>query len=102
MYHEYAAQVGLFLNEVLLSGSVTGEPAAASIIMINTIIKVMDVDLLPNSDSATGVAAVLELRNHSSYVSPIMLDGRSGCGADLSQINASFVIIQISDESPSP
>jgi hypothetical protein len=98
MYHEYSAQVGLFLNNVLLPGSVTGEPAAASIIIINTIVKIINSDLLPNTDSATGVAAILELRNHSSYISPILLDGREGCGSDITQINASFVILQISDQ----
>jgi hypothetical protein len=96
MYHEYSAQVGLFLNGVLIPGSVTGEPAAASIIMINSIVQVLDSDLLNNTDSATGVAAVLELRNHSSYITPILLDGRIGCGSDLTQINASCVIIQLS------
>ena len=101
LYHEYAAQVGLFLNGTLIPGSVTGEPAAASIIMINTIVEIKDADLLSNSDSATGVAAILELRNHSSYISPLMLDGRSGCGSDDTQINASFVIIQITDDAPS-
>jgi hypothetical protein len=97
IYHEYSAQLGLFLNEVLIPGSVTGEPAAASIIMINTIIKVLDSDLLINSDSGTGVAAILELRNHSSYISPIILDGRDGSGSDLTQINASIVIIKLSN-----
>ena len=100
MYHEYSAQVGLFLNNVVIPGSVTGEPAAASIIIINTIVKIINSDLLPNTDSATGVAALLELRNHSSYISPILLDGREGCGSDLSQINASLVILQISDQTP--
>jgi hypothetical protein len=99
-YHDYAAQLGLFLNGNLLPGSVTGEPAAASIIMINTIIEIRDADLLPNTNSDTGVAAVLELRNHSSYITPLILDGRSGCGSDPTQINASFVIIQLSDEAP--
>ena len=99
LYHEFSAQVALFLNENLIPGSVTGEPAAASIIMISTIVKVLNSDLLPHTDSATGVAAVLELRNHSSYITPLILDGREGCGSDITQINASFVIIQLLDES---
>jgi hypothetical protein len=55
-------------------------------------------DLLPNINSPTGVAAVFQIRNHSSFITPILLDGRAGSGSDLTQINASMMIIQICDE----
>ena len=100
VYHDFSAQIGLFLNGNLIPGSVTGEPAAATLMMINTIIEVRSSDLLPNSGSVTGVAAVLQIRNHSSYITPIVLDGRDGSGSDLTQINASIVLVQICDEDP--
>ena len=98
IYHSYSAQVGLFLNGNLIPGSVTGEPAAASIIILNDIIQVLGSDLLPNVNSSTGFAAVLRLLNHSSFITPIMLDGREGAGSDTTQINAAITIIQICND----
>ena len=98
IFHEYAAQIGMFLNGVLLPGSVVGEPATTAVILSHGIVEIHPADLFPNTDSPTGVAAVLQLRNHSSYVTPITLDGREGSGSDMSQVNASFMIVQLCDE----
>ena len=98
IYHTYASQLGLFMNGNLIAGSVTGEPAVSVNLTIITIIDIDIEDLLLNSDSATGVAAILEVRNHSSYINPLVLDGREGSGSDLTQINASINIVQLSDE----
>jgi len=101
VFHSYSAQIALFLNGVVIPGTVSGEPAAASILIINTIIQINDSDLLVDMNSVTGVAAVLQVRNHSSYVSPMLLDGREGSGSDTTQINASICIMQICDKNPS-
>jgi hypothetical protein len=98
IYHLYSIQVGLFLNGVLLVGSVVGQPATTSTAQLHDIVRVGPADLLPNPDSPTGVAAVLQIRNHISYVTPILLDGREGAGSDTTQANASFMIMQICDE----
>jgi hypothetical protein len=98
LYHVYAVQIALYINGVLHPGSVVGEPATTSVALIHDILKISPADLLPNSDSPTGVAAVLQVRNHISYVTPINLDGREGAGADTTQSNASFMILQICDE----
>jgi hypothetical protein len=98
IFHEFAIQIAGFLNGVLLQGSVIGEPATTSMIIIHDIIRVTEADLLPNANSPTGFAAVYQVRNHSSYITPILLDGRAGSGSDLTQVNASMVIIQICDE----
>jgi hypothetical protein len=98
LFHEYAIQTGLFLNGVLLVGSVMGEPATTAMAIVQYILPVHLADLLPNTDSPTGVAAVLQIRNHSSYITPIILNGREGSGSDLTQVNASMMIIQLCDE----
>ena len=100
VYHEYSAQVALFLNGNLIPGSVVGEPAAVTELIINTIIAIRAIDLLPNLNSITGVASVLQILNHSSYITPITLDGRTGSGSDITQTNASIVIIQLSNINP--
>jgi hypothetical protein len=98
LYHLYSVQVALFLNGVLLVGSVVGEPATTSVALLHDIIKITAADLLPNTDSPTGVAAVLQIRNHISYITPILLDGREGAGSDTTQSNASMMITQICDD----
>ena len=98
MYHQFAAQVGLFLNGALLPDSVVGEPATTALILEVYIVRIREEDLFPISESPTGRAAVLQIRNHISYISPITLDGRAGSGSDLTQINASIIITQISTE----
>jgi hypothetical protein len=98
IFHEFAIQIGGFLNGVLLPGSVVGEPATTSMCIIHEILRVTEADLLPNVNSPTGFAAVYQIRNHSSYITPILLDGRAGSGSDLTQINASVIILQICDE----
>jgi hypothetical protein len=98
IYHLYSVQIAAFLNGVLIPGSVVGEPATTSVALIHIIIEVTAADLLPNVLSSTGVAATMQIRNHSSYITPIVLDGRAGSGSDLTQTNASIMIIQICDE----
>jgi hypothetical protein len=97
VFHEFAVQMGVYLNGVLLTGSVVGEAAAASILLTHTLVGVAPGDLFPNTDSPTGVAAILQIRNHISYI-PITLDGREGSGEDLTQINASMMVIQLCDK----
>ena len=98
IFHVYAVQCALFLNGVVLTGSTVGEAATTSILTIHEILSVKPEDLLPNPDAIhTGVAAVLELRNHTSFI-PLQLDGREGSGSEIDQINASMTIVQICDE----
>jgi hypothetical protein len=97
IYHEYSVQLALFINGVLYPGSVVGEAGTTSNIILQNIIEIEAADLLPNPDSPTGVAAVLQIRNHSSYV-PVLLDGRLGSGSNLTQTNASFIVIQLCDD----
>ena len=97
LYHLFAAQVALFINENIIPGSVSGEAAPAANLMGTSIVMVSSSDLLIDPDSITGVSAVLEIRNHSSYISPLTLDGREGAGSVLLQDNASVVVIQLCD-----
>ena len=97
IYHEFSVQLGLFINGVLYPGSVVGEAASTSNILVQNIIEIEAADLLPNTDSPTGVAAVVQIRNHSSFI-PLLLDGRLGSGSDPTQTNSSFMIIQLCDD----
>jgi hypothetical protein len=98
LFHEYAIQVALFLNGNLLPGSVMGEPATTAMGIIMYILEVTEEDLLPNLDSPTGVAATIQVCNHTSYITPILLNGREGSGSDLTQVNASLMVIQLCDK----
>ena len=100
VFHEFACQVAGFLNGVLIPGTVVGEAATTSVILTHTIIAIYPEDLLPNSDSPTGFGAVFEIKNHSSYITPITLNGREGSGSDLTQVNASVVVLQLCNEDP--
>jgi hypothetical protein len=100
LYHLYALQVGCYLNNVLLPGSVVGESATTSVLLVHDIVAVSAADLLPNVNSPTGFAAVYEIKNHSSFITPVILDGRAGSGSDLTQVNASIVAVQLCDEDP--
>jgi hypothetical protein len=98
VFHEFAVQFGGFLNGNLLPGSVVGEPATTSMCAVHELLRVTAADLLPNANSPTGFAAVYQIRNHSSYITPVILNGREGSGSDLSQINASLMLLQICDD----
>jgi len=100
VYHLFAAQFGAFLNGVLLPGSVIGQAATTSTIATQSLIAITAADLLPNVNSSTGVAAVWQLRNHSSFITPITLDGRAGDGSDPTQVNATLTTFQICDQDP--
>ena len=97
LYHQYAVQTACYLNNVIIPGSVVGEAGTSAVVVSHNIIEVKQEDLLPNLDSGTGVAAIFETRNHSSYITPVILDGREGDGSDMTQINASVIIIQLCD-----
>ena len=98
VFHIFAVQAGLFLNGNKIVGSVIGESATTAILVFHEIIKVTAADLLPNPNAIhTGVAAILEIRNHSSYAD-MEMDGREGAGTETDQINASMTIVQICDE----
>ena len=99
VFHVHAAQIALFVNEVIVPGSVIGEAAPSANIIGLSLFTVTQGDLLPNPNADSGFAAAVEIRNHTSYVTPIQLDGRQGDGADVTQTNATIVCIQICDES---
>jgi len=100
VFHVFAVQFGAFLNGVLIPGSVVGEPATTAMAILNNIVRVTTADLFPNVNSPTGVAATFQVLNHSSFVTPIILDGRVGSGSDVTQINASVLLVQLCDQEP--
>ena len=100
VYHKYAVQLGSFLNGILIPGSVVGEAVPSAMVITHNIVEVKYSDLLPNPDSPTGVGAVFQLRNHISFVTPVLLDGTAGDGADKTQVNTSVVVIQLCNQDP--
>jgi hypothetical protein len=99
VFHLFAAQATLFLNGTTIPGTTVGEAAPASLLIFHEIVKVTTADLFPNPNAIhTGVAAILEIRNHSSLV-PIELNGSEGSGTESDQLNASMVVVQICDDS---
>jgi hypothetical protein len=92
--HNEACQFSLFLNNTLVPGSIAGSPTGAS---QNSAMGIFAVDvsavaLTPCDISPTGFAALVQLRNHSSYIPFVTLDGVAGSGSATPQMVATITL----------
>jgi len=92
--HREACQFSLFLNNSLVSGTITGSPTGSSqnSAMCIFIVDLSAVALTPCDISPTGFAALVQLRNHSSYVPFVTLDGVEGSGSATPQMVANITL----------
>ena len=95
IYHLEACQFSLFKNNIfLINGTTIGSPTGSSQNSTSVIIRIDPSDLTePTSLSPSGFAALIQLRNHSSFITTITLNGHGGSGYAIDQINAVLTII---------
>ena len=94
IHHNEPCQFSLFLNNVLIQGTITGSPTGSSQNSNAAIIYISaaDISVSPSTLSPSGFSAFLTLRNHTSFVPLVTLNGQSGSGSANPQIVASFVL----------
>jgi hypothetical protein len=94
LYHNEPCQFAFFLNNVLVPGTITGSPtgSAQNTNAFIMIIQQADVQINPSTLSPSGFSAFLTLRNHTSYVPLLTLDGQAGSGSAQPQIVTSLVM----------
>jgi len=100
LYHQEACQFSLFLNGVVVTGSTIGSPTGASQNSTSLIIAVNPGDIstpVSTSISPTGFAAVFELKNHTSFVPVITLNGIGGSGSALPQVTATITLFLLKE-----
>jgi hypothetical protein len=92
VYHIEPCQFSLMLNNiVVLPGSTIGSPTGSSQNSTGIIVSIKQSDLTePNSDSPSGFAARINLRNHSSFVPSVTINGSGGSGSAPNQVTATL------------
>ena len=99
LFHIEPCQFSLFLNNNLVSGTVIGSPTGSSQNSLTIIIEITaeDVMVTETSESPTGFAALLQVKNHTSFpLLGVVLNGHSGSGSEVDQINAIFTVFLLS------
>jgi hypothetical protein len=96
--HIEPCQFALYLNNVLISGSITGSPTGASQNTTTIIIEILPSDLIESTElSPTGLGAQIQVRNHTSYpLGGVTLDGTPGAGTAINQANSIFTAFLLS------
>ena len=92
--HNEACQFALFINDTMVPGTITGSPTGASqnSAMTIFIIDASAVAFSPCTISPTGFAAHIKLRNHTSYIPFVTLDGVAGSGSATPQMVANITL----------
>ena len=93
IFHLEPLQNAIFMNNVIVTGSIIGDQLSATVASNTVLLTVNDSDLTePTSLSPTGFAALIQIRNHSSYAPLIHIDGHAGSGSQIGQSNLNLVI----------
>jgi hypothetical protein len=92
--HNEPCQFALFLNNNVVVGTITGSPTGAA---QNSNMSIFAIDLSavsvnPCPISPTGFAALIQVRNHTSYVPFVTLNGVEGSGSASPQMVANLTV----------
>jgi hypothetical protein len=92
--HQEPCQMAVFMNNTLIKGTIVGSPTGSSQNSSTIIfhITASDVSGTATNLSPTGFAALIHLRNHTSFVPFVTLNGVGGSGSALPQIVANVSI----------
>ena len=92
--HQEPCQFAVFMNNTLVPGTIIGSPTGASQNSSTVIFHITASDASGTATdlSPTGFAALIHLRNHTSYVPFVTLNGVGGSGSALPQIVANISI----------
>ena len=84
------------MNNIMVVGSIIGDQLSATVASNTVLLKITQEDLISfTSLSPTGLEALLQIRNHSSFAPVINIDGHSGSGSQVNQSNLNLVIFLI-------
>ena len=95
LHHKEPCQFSIIKNDVVVvPGGIFSSPTGSSqsLCSLITYIDVSDM-ISPTSLSPSGFACKVQLRNHSSYVPIVSLDGVTGAGSAEPDINCSITLI---------
>lgn len=99
LFHLEPCQFTLFKNNIMVPGSVIGSPTGASQNSTLVIIQVLPSDLnqqIPeNLPGAPPLGCNIQVRNHTSFVTIVTLNGSGGSGTAPNQITAVLTILQL-------
>ncbi len=100
IFHIEVLQIGIFRNGVLLNGSVMGDQLAATNLTFTRIIRIRPSDMITPTDlSPTGLACLIQVRNHISYTT-IRQDGAASTGLAPLQNNIDVVMFLLNPDQP--
>jgi hypothetical protein len=92
IFHLEPMQMAIFKNNVKLIGSNTGDQIPSTSAVNSIIFVVTPQDLTEQTPlSPTGLAARINLRNHSSFV-PVTINGHAGIGTQVLQNNIDLTL----------
>ena len=100
VYHIQPCQFSIFKNNVIVDGGIVGSPTGSSQNSVTVIIQINPEDILyyPTPLSlSTGLACLLQFRNHTSFADTVLLNGQSGSGSATPQITAVVVLHKLSE-----
>jgi hypothetical protein len=96
IYHLEACQFALFKNAIKVMASTIGSPTGSSQNSTMIIMRIDEADLIHEVPDHPGVfGAIINLRNHTSYVPFVTLAGPSGSGSAINQISATLSAILV-------
>ena len=98
LYHQESCQFSLFMNGNIITGSTIGSPTGSSQNSTGLIVKIEPSDLItPLPVSPFTPSAQIDVRNHTSFIPVVTLNGLSGSGSASPQITATLVIFLLKD-----
>ena len=96
IFHLEPLQNAIFMNNVIVTGSIVGDQLSATVLSNTLLLSVSDSDITePTSLSPSGFGALIQIRNHSSFSPIIHIDGHTGSGSQIGQSNINLVIFHL-------
>jgi hypothetical protein len=95
LHHKEPCQFSIMKNDiVVVPGGIFSSPTGSTQSHCNLIMYIDESEMIsPTALSPSGFACKVQLRNHTSYVPVVSLDGTSGAGSAEPDINCSISLI---------
>ena len=95
LHHKEPCQFSIMKNDiVVVPGGIFSSPTGSTQSSCSLIMYVDESDIISTTSlSPSGLACKIQLRNHTSYVPIVSLDGTSGAGSATPDINCSMSLV---------
>jgi hypothetical protein len=95
LHHKEPCQFSIMKNDIIVvPGGIFSSPTGSTQSLCNLIMYVDSSDLISTTPlSPSGLACKVQMKNHTSYVPVVSLDGTSGAGSAEPDINCCMSII---------